>query len=172
MNPASNFNNLITLLRCLTCRKRYSLNTLRKNNGFCGRCTNSSLRKISLQVRESVWNTYFNGLAFGQCWCCNKLITKYSFSCGHLKSRRHGGATDVVNLRPICSGCNVACGGMDLIVLKHLIDAARAEQNNVAIPLVIPVQPSTVQSNATTQSTTQSNLFSRLVTNPPITSHH
>ena len=48
-------------------------------------------------------------------------IDKARFDCGHVISENEGGGQEIINLRPICSGCNNGMGTMNMIeyVKKH-----------------------------------------------------
>lgn len=64
--------------------------------------------KIPRALREQVWITHVGKLFESKCyirWCKNK-ITVFDFQCGHNVPESKGGATDLYNLRPICSRCN------------------------------------------------------------------
>lgn len=66
--------------------------------------------KIPKALREQVWITH-NGKKFeAKCcvkWCSNK-ITVFDFQSGHNIPESKGGKTDISNLRPICSRCNLS----------------------------------------------------------------
>jgi 5-methylcytosine-specific restriction endonuclease McrA len=72
------------------------------------------MRKISIPkaLREQVWITW-NGKKFSnKCnvnWCEN-IISVFDFEVGHNVPESKGGATDINNLRPICSKCNRSMG--------------------------------------------------------------
>lgn len=65
-------------------------------------------KTIPKSLKMKVWDMYIgnkNGLA--KCMCCNSNeILQGHFEAGHVVSEKNGGATDVSNLRPICSLCN------------------------------------------------------------------
>jgi 5-methylcytosine-specific restriction endonuclease McrA len=67
---------------------------------------------IPRALREQVWVTYA-GRAFEQkCliqWCQNTM-TVFDFHVGHNIPEAVGGATNLANLRPICSRCNLSMG--------------------------------------------------------------
>ena len=71
-----------------------------------------SKEKISTNLKDKVWNTYFENQNKKQCPInnCNKYITKHSFSTGHIVSELNKGNTDINNLYPICSNCNSSMG--------------------------------------------------------------
>ena len=68
--------------------------------------------KIPKALREQVWITH-NGKKFqSKCrvsWCSNK-VTVFDFQSGHNIPESKGGATDIKNLYPICSRCNLSMG--------------------------------------------------------------
>lgn len=68
--------------------------------------------KIPKALREQVWLTH-NGKKYqSKCnviWCKNK-ITVFDFQSGHNIPESKGGVTDISNLRPICSRCNLSMG--------------------------------------------------------------
>ena len=69
-------------------------------------------RNIPIAVKISVWNKYI-GEEIGKtkCLCCNdRFITQMQFHCGHIISEINGGKTNINNLKPICSTCNLSMG--------------------------------------------------------------
>lgn len=61
-------------------------------------------------LKDNVWNKYI-GINIGQtnCLCCKtNKISQHNFHCGHVISESKGGKTDIDNLRPICSNCNLS----------------------------------------------------------------
>lgn len=69
--------------------------------------------KIPAALRERVWLTWCGDRLFKhKClvsWCEN-VITPFQFEVGHNIPESKGGATDISNLRPICSKCNKSMG--------------------------------------------------------------
>lgn len=66
--------------------------------------------KIPKALREQVWLTHMGKKFEGKCyisWCSNR-ITVYDFQSGHNIPESKGGATDISNLYPICSRCNLS----------------------------------------------------------------
>jgi hypothetical protein len=64
--------------------------------------------KIPKALREQVWLTHIGKKYESKCnvkWCKN-IITVFDFQSGHNIPESKGGATDISNLRPICSRCN------------------------------------------------------------------
>lgn len=64
--------------------------------------------KIPKALREQVWIAHIGKKFESKClvsWCQN-IISVFNFECGHNVPESKGGATDLTNLRPICSNCN------------------------------------------------------------------
>lgn len=64
--------------------------------------------KIPKALREQVWVTHVGKKFDSKCtvaWCRN-TITVFDFQSGHNVPESKGGATQLSNLRPICSRCN------------------------------------------------------------------
>jgi 5-methylcytosine-specific restriction endonuclease McrA len=67
---------------------------------------------IPKALREQVWVTYAGRRYDSKClvpWCANRM-TVYDFHVGHNVPESQGGATDISNLVPICSRCNLSMG--------------------------------------------------------------
>lgn len=70
--------------------------------------------KIPKALREQVWLTHIGKKYESKChisWCKN-IITVFDFQSGHNIPESKGGATDISNLRPICSRCNSSMNDM------------------------------------------------------------
>jgi hypothetical protein len=69
-------------------------------------------QKIPKALREQVWITHA-GKVF-ECKClttwCNNTMTVFDFQCGHNVPESKKGKTDISNLVPICSRCNLSMG--------------------------------------------------------------
>lgn len=66
--------------------------------------------KIPKALREQVWITHVGKKFESKCtisWCKNR-ITVFDFQSGHNIPESKGGTTDLLNLRPICSRCNLS----------------------------------------------------------------
>jgi hypothetical protein len=66
--------------------------------------------KIPKALKEQVWLSHIGKHYQSNCtipWCSN-IITVFDFHCGHNIPESKGGATDISNLRPICSRCNLS----------------------------------------------------------------
>ena len=69
---------------------------------------------ITKRMSNAVWNKYIGrDKANGQCFDCKRVINVQHFECGHLKSHKNGGTTDLENLRPFCPECNRQLGSTD-----------------------------------------------------------
>lgn len=65
---------------------------------------------IPKALKEQVWVTYVGKKYESKChvsWCSNR-ITVFDFQCGHNIPESKGGVTDITNLKPICSRCNLS----------------------------------------------------------------
>lgn len=72
--------------------------------------TRRKKEKIPKALREQVWLKHMGKVFEGKCpvvWCSNS-ITVYDFQCGHNIPESRGGKTNVLNLIPICSRCNMS----------------------------------------------------------------
>lgn len=67
---------------------------------------------IPKALREQVWLTHAGRHYDHKCiipWCKNTM-TVHDFHVGHDIPESKGGATELSNLRPICSRCNLSMG--------------------------------------------------------------
>lgn len=67
---------------------------------------------IPTAMREAVWIHHMGRSFEGKCrvpWCPN-TITAFEFQCGHNIPESKGGPTNIHNLVPICSRCNLSMG--------------------------------------------------------------
>ena len=74
-------------------------------------------KTIPKTVKKAAWDKWI-GPTIGQakCLCCgHQDIRQIDFHCGHIISEKEGGKTNVENLKPICSQCNLSMGTMNLI---------------------------------------------------------
>ena len=72
----------------------------------------SSKAKIPRALREQVWLVHVGPKFQNKCkvsWCTNSM-NAFDFQCGHNIPESKGGKTDVNNLIPICSRCNLSMG--------------------------------------------------------------
>ena len=68
--------------------------------------------KIPAALREQVWIHKMGRVFEGKCpvtWCQN-TITVFDFQSGHNIPESKGGATNLENLVPLCSRCNLSMG--------------------------------------------------------------
>jgi len=73
-------------------------------------------KTIPHAVKTQVWNKYIGeDIAKHSCLCCGVVdITCRNFHSGHIISEYNGGATDISNMRPICSQCNLSMGTQNM----------------------------------------------------------
>ena len=72
----------------------------------------SSKQKIPKALREQVWIVHAGKVFERKCltdWC-NNTMTVFDFQCGHNVPESKKGKTDISNLVPICSRCNLSMG--------------------------------------------------------------
>jgi 5-methylcytosine-specific restriction endonuclease McrA len=72
----------------------------------------SSKQKIPKALREQVWIVHAGKVFERKCltdWC-NNTMTVFDFQCGHNVPESKNGKTDISNLVPICSRCNLSMG--------------------------------------------------------------
>jgi 5-methylcytosine-specific restriction endonuclease McrA len=68
--------------------------------------------KIPKALREQVWLTHVGKVFETKCkvvWCENR-INAFDYQCGHNIPESRGGKTNLGNLIPICSRCNISMG--------------------------------------------------------------
>ncbi len=73
---------------------------------------NYTKKKIPKALREQVWIQKIGKKFEAKCktsWCKNK-INVFDFQAGHDVPESRGGTTDIDNLVPICSRCNLSMG--------------------------------------------------------------
>lgn len=67
---------------------------------------------IPKALREQVWLQYIGTNFESKCiikWCKNRM-TVFDFHVAHNIPESSGGKTDITNLRPLCSRCNLSMG--------------------------------------------------------------
>ena len=93
-------------------------------------------QKIPVALREQVW-IYRMGRSFeGKCpvtWCQNR-ITVFDFQSGHNIPESRGGPTNLENLIPVCSRCNLSMGD------QYTIDEWCQISPEKTVVIVAPVQ--------------------------------
>ena len=90
---------------------------------------------IPRALREQVWITHIGKKYESQCtvvWCKN-IISVFDFHVGHNIPESAGGATDITNLRPICSRCNLSMGSRYSIDEWNKLSAAATSTKNCCI---------------------------------------
>lgn len=67
---------------------------------------------IPKKLREEIWNHYNTGVYSAKCYVpwCDRLIDVFNFHVGHDIPECKGGTDDIINLKPICSNCNLSMG--------------------------------------------------------------
>jgi len=73
---------------------------------------NKTKANIPKALREQVWLKNIGHQYEHKClidWCQN-TISVFDFHVGHNIPESHGGKTDITNLKPICSRCNLSMG--------------------------------------------------------------
>ena len=69
-------------------------------------------RALPRALREQVWIQFAGRVFQHKCivpWCMN-MMTVFDFQVGHDIPESRGGSTEISNLRPICSRCNLSMG--------------------------------------------------------------
>ena len=90
-------------------------NPVKKNkNNTTNNIGKKTNRKTTIpkKLREEVWNHYNKGTYCAKChvpWC-TRDIDVFNFHVGHDIPECQGGSTDIINLKPICSNCNLSMG--------------------------------------------------------------
>ena len=74
--------------------------------------------KIKKPTRTAVWKKRFNSMS-GKCYVCEESISYDNFDCGHIVSVFNLGCTEVSNMEPICSSCNINMGIQNLQEYKR-----------------------------------------------------
>ena len=91
---------------------------------FGGISSQQSYKKkhISSRLRQLVWKQYapVNSMV-SECFLCQEVIQFESFHCGHDIPESKGGETNLSNLRPICSACNLSMGTKTMQEMKTLL---------------------------------------------------
>lgn len=81
---------------------------LTKVSGKTGKKTaKGGKEKITLAMREEIWDKYIGDKSKAKCPVCQTSIIKMTgFSAGHITAEAAGGVTNITNLVPICGHCN------------------------------------------------------------------
>lgn len=69
-------------------------------------------KHIPSTLKRMVWDEYIGAnVGNTKCMCCKtQEIRQIEFTCGHIIAEKDGGETNLKNLRPICSKCNLSMG--------------------------------------------------------------
>jgi small GTP-binding protein len=114
------FKNIINTDTKLISKKSLELEyfyvSIIENKHLQNEVKNNSKTSVNASMRRSVWNKYIGqGSGLVKCFCCkDKDITPFDFECGHITAVSMGGATNIENLRPICSLCNKSMGSKNM----------------------------------------------------------
>lgn len=83
---------------------------------------NNRKKTIPKKLKIDVWNYYIgNEIGMSKCMCCQETeIIQGHFEVGHVVSERSGGATNINNLRPVCSLCNKSMGVKNMLEFMRL----------------------------------------------------
>ena len=67
-------------------------------------------KHIPSTLKRMVWDEYIGAnIGTAKCMCCKiQDIRQIEFTCGHIIAEKEGGETNLKNLRPICSKCNLS----------------------------------------------------------------
>jgi len=67
--------------------------------------------QITRQLKTEMWMCSVGDKLECACFCCGKAkISAISFSAGHITAEAKGGQTNLTNLIPICTACNLSMG--------------------------------------------------------------
>ena len=90
-----------------------------------------SKTEIPRALLEQFWLTHAGRMYERQClvpWCQN-MMTVFDFHVGHNIPESKGGATQLENLRPICSRCNLSMGSQYSITEWAALSAPRIKKS-------------------------------------------
>lgn len=107
---SNTLNNGPETTKCIEVLKEFEIQFISKLAQYKKPSTTYTKKKISDSLKTSVWNKYI-GILKGEsdCMCCNiNKISPRDFHAGHVIAEVNNGATNVENLRPICSKCNLS----------------------------------------------------------------
>jgi hypothetical protein len=79
-------------------------------------------KRITKNLRLSVWSKRFETSMVGNCYVCLRSLNYDDFECGHVDSVFYGGKTNLNNLEPICGGCNRDMGIQNLEEYKKQME--------------------------------------------------
>lgn len=75
--------------------------------------------KITKNLKKIVWRETNKDSITGSCYCCGEKIEFDNFECGHIIPVSKGGEQTAVNMKPLCSYCNLNMGSMNLEEYKR-----------------------------------------------------
>lgn len=78
--------------------------------------------KIKPKLRREVWFKCYSTQIEGECYVCSENINYDNFHCGHIESVFYNGKTELSNLLPICSSCNIDMGIKNLHTYKKELE--------------------------------------------------
>ena len=93
---------------------------------------NKTKANIPKALREQVWLKNIGHQYEHKClidWCQN-TISVFDFHVGHNIPESHGGKTDITNLKPICSRCNLSMGSQYSITEWNKIGDTMPHKNS------------------------------------------
>ena len=88
-------------------------------------------KNIPKALREQVWIKTFGEVFKNKCyisWCSN-TVNVFDFHVGHIIPHSKGGSTNIDNLLPICSRCNLSMSD------NYTIDEWNKMENMSSIPV-------------------------------------
>lgn len=83
--------------------------------------TVKSRNKISIVLREKVWQKINSSGETGHCFTCEEGLDFKSMECAHIIAHSLNGPDTLENLMPTCKKCNRDCGVMNLFEYKKLL---------------------------------------------------
>lgn len=89
-------------------------------------------KPIPKTLKRAVWDLHVGAeKGTAPCLCCEKtMIRQIDFHCGHVIAEAEGGKTNIDNLRPICSQCNLSMGKQNLYEFKAKYFESEQENSN------------------------------------------
>jgi hypothetical protein len=95
--------------------KKYFLKCMEENDNYDynNEIENVSKHKrqyLSPKERNAIWKRDFQDKQEGQCWLCEKEVTKKKWQCGHIVAVAKGGTNDQDNLVVMHKKCNLNQG--------------------------------------------------------------
>ena len=84
-------------------------------------------KTIPKALKEQVWLLHMGRVFEGKCrtrWCNNKM-TVFDFHTSHDVAEVNGGTTDIHNLIPLCSKCNLSMGTMTFKEWSQIVRITR-----------------------------------------------